>query len=440
MKKVFAKRVMASVLAASLSTIALAGCGSNGSTEGSEEAESDKTVINFWCHTNEPWIKSYEAVIEKFEEEYPEYDVKLTDYPYEQYSEKIQTSLTSNDGAVDVVAVWGGAAPEFIETDALAEVPEELEKDIREDYLEPAIGIYEKEGKLYGVSMELNLALGGLLVNKNLFDDAGLEYPETWEEMRAISKQVAKKNGDVMEMRGFDMIDTDALIGNYLSMILEQGGQFINEDNSLNFATPEGIKAMEEIIGMVKDGETDLENLINGEYAFHDVYEGKSYMSGQGPWVIGEGTDTYELTKGEDFDYIEMPVYAGDELKLVAETGWGLVVPSGSKQQEAAWKFVEFFISPEVLVEHNIACSQIPPRKSLLDNEQYKEGMPDVIFLLDDLEDIQWMGAYNTSAWREIFNAKFIELCNTDNPDVETALAEISEQITAECQISYSTK
>lgn len=437
MKKTMFKRTLSAALVMALGVSLLAGCGSK---KEEESASDDKTVIKFWCHTNEPWIKSYETVIEKFEAEYPEYDVQLTDYPYEQYAEKIQTSLTSNDGAVDVIAVWGGAAPEFIETDALAAVPEDLEADIREDFLDPTIGIYEKEGKLYGVSMELNLALGGLLVNKTLFEEANLEYPTTWEEMREISKQVAVKNGDVMETKGVDMIDTDALIGNYLSMILEQGGQFLNDDNSINLATPEGVKAMEELLDTVKGGETDLEELINGEYAFNDVYEGKTYMSGQGPWVIGEGTDTYGLTKGEDFDYIQMPVYAGDELKLVAETGWGLVVPSGSKVQDAAWKFIEFFVSPDVLVEHNIACNQIPPRKSMLDNERYKEGMPDVVFLLDDLEDIQWMGAYNTSAWREIFDAKFIEMCGEENPDVEAELAEISEKITNECQISYSRK
>lgn len=437
MKKVVFQRVFSAVLIGAMGASLLAGCGSK--NEGTSNDEGKK-VIKFWCHTNEPWIKSYETVIEKFEEKYPEYDVQLTDYPYAQYSEKIQTSLTSNDGAVDVIAVWGGAAPEFIETDALAAVPEDLEKDIREDFLDPTIGIYEKEGTMYGVSMELNLAMGGLLVNKTLFDEANLEYPTTWEEMRSISKQVAKKNGDVMEMRGFDIMDTDALIGNYLSMILEQGGQFLNEDNSLNFATPEGVKAMEEILDMVKSGETDLENLINGEYAFKDLYEGKSFMSGQGAWVIGEGTGTYGLEKGKDFDYIEMPVYAGDELKIAAETGWGLVVPKGSKVQDDAWKFIEFFISPEVLVEHNIACSQIPPRKSLLNSEEYKEGMPDVAFLMDNLSDVQWMGPYNTSAWREIFNDKFIEMCNTENPDVEKELAEISEQITNECQISYSTK
>ena len=38
-------------------------------------------------------------------------------------------------------------------------------------------------------------------------------------------------------MKGFEMIDTDALICNYLAMILQQGGQYLEEDDSINFAT-----------------------------------------------------------------------------------------------------------------------------------------------------------------------------------------------------------
>ena len=89
-------------------------------------------------------------------------------------------------------------------------------------------------------------------------------------------------------------------------------------------------------------------------------------------------------------------------------------------------------------MQHNIACSQLPPRKSLLDNEEYREAMPNVGFILDIMPNGQWMGPYNTSALRDIFNDMFIELCDTEDPDVEAALAEASQQITDECQLSYS--
>ena len=68
--------------------------------------------MTFWCHENEPWIKSYEAMAEKFEAEHEEYDVEVVSYPFKAYTEKIQTALTSSGKECpDIIAVWGGMAP-----------------------------------------------------------------------------------------------------------------------------------------------------------------------------------------------------------------------------------------------------------------------------------------------------------------------------------------
>lgn len=430
------KRKMVAALALLMTASMLAGCGSDSSSEGDKNSEG-KTTLTFWCHQNEPWVKSYEEMAEKFEKENPEYTVDVQDYPYDVYNEKIQTAITSSTAGPDIIAVWGGMAPNFIGTDALSEVPEDLAKELDEDYMEPTVGSYKKNGKYYGVPMEYNLEYGGMVVNKKLFDEAGLSYPTTWEELRNVSGSVSVQNGDLVEMKGFEMFDTDSLICNYLAMILQQGGQYLEEDDSVNFATTEGVTAMNEILDMIKNGECDLTHLTDGEYCFNDVYQDKGYMASVGSWAIGEGTDTYDLEYGTDFEYVSVPQY-GSQMAFASETGWGLIVPENSKNKDAAWEFISFFSEPENLVEHNIACSQLPPRKSLLTNEKYIEEMPQVEFLLDILPNGQWMGPYNTSDMRAILNQTFLNLCQEENPDVESALKEASEQITAECKYDYS--
>lgn len=438
------KRLVSVLLCAAMAAAMAAGCGSDaGSDSDSDSGDAkeksgssdDKTTLTFWCHENEPWVKSYKEMAKKFEDANPDYTVEVQDYPFKVYNDKIQTTLTSSTAGPDIVAVWGGTAPSFIESDALAEVPEDLVKELEEDYLAPTLGIYQKEGKYYGVPMEFNLEYGGMIVNKKLFGDKA--YPTTWEELRKVSGEVSKKNGDIVEMKGFEMMDSDSLICNYLAMILQQGGQYLKDDGSIDFATPEGVKAMEEILDMYQNGECDLENLTSGEYGFHDVYQDKGYMASVGSWGIGEGTDTYGLTYGEDFEYVPVPQY-GDEMAFASETGWGIIIPENGANKEAAWEFVKFFSDPENLVQHNIACNQLPPRKSLLDSEEYKEAMPNVEFLLDILPSGQWMGPYNTSEMRGIFNQMYMDLCQSESPDIEGALKDASAQITEECRIGYS--
>ncbi|MCI9421782.1 ABC transporter substrate-binding protein [Sporofaciens musculi] len=440
------RKWLSALLCASMVAALAAGCGSDagggsdsgsGSGETKSESSDGKTTLTFWCHENEPWVKSYKEMAKKFEDANPDYKVEVQDYPFKVYNDKIQTALTSSTAGPDIVAVWGGTAPSFIESDALAEVPEDMVKELEEDYLAPTLGIYQKEGKYYGVPMEFNLEYGGMIVNKKLFGDT--PYPKTWEDLRKISGEVSKKNGDIVEMKGFEMMDTDSLICNYLAMLLQQGGQYLKDDGSIDFATPEGVKAMEEILDMYNNGECDLENLTAGEYCYNDVYQDKGYMASVGSWAIGEGSGSYDLTYGEDYEYVPVPQY-GEQMAFASETGWGIIIPENGANKEAAWEFVKFFSEPENLVQHNIACNQLPPRKSLLDSEEYKEAMPNVAFLLDILPSGQWMGPYNTSDMREIFNQMFIDLCQSDSPDVEGALKDASAQITEGCQISYSMK
>lgn len=64
--------------------------------------------------------------------------------------------------------------------------------------------------------------------------------------------------------------------------------------------------------------------------------------------------------------------------------------------------------------------------------------MPQVDFLLEILPDGQWMGPFNTSTMREIFNEEFINLAQSDDRDVKAVLQSVSEEINNTAKISYT--
>lgn len=446
-----AKRLTALLLAGMLSLGMLSGCGAAPAEEtapeeskqeesaevgeskeeaATEEAPAEDITIKFWCNTNTPWIAGYNKIIERFEEANPGYHVELTDYPMKEMRQKMQLSMMDGAEGADVYAMWGGQAPTFISGGGLSKVPDYIVEDIEADYMEPCLGIYKYNGYYYGVAMEYNLEYGGMIVNKKMFDAAGASYPTTWEELRETSKKLAVQENGQVKIKGFDMIDSDALFCNFLAMILQQGGQYRNEDNTVNFATPEGVKAMDEILDMIKSGESDLNDIVDGKYGYTYTMQDRGYMASVGSWAVAEGAN-YGLTYGEDYEYVPVPQY-GEKMAFASETGWGLVVPEKAAQKEAAWKFISFFIQPENLVEMNIAASQLPPRKSMLNNETYLEAMPHVAFLLDILENGQWMGPYNTSNMRTHFLSVFQKLVAGDYESTEAALKEASDLINAE--------
>ena len=110
------RKWLSALLCASMVAALAAGCGSDagggsdsgsGSGETKSESSDGKTTLTFWCHENEPWVKSYKEMAKKFEDANPDYKVEVQDYPFKVYNDKIQTALTSSTAGPYIVAVWG---------------------------------------------------------------------------------------------------------------------------------------------------------------------------------------------------------------------------------------------------------------------------------------------------------------------------------------------
>jgi len=295
-------------------------------------ASAEQTVVKFWSHINGAWNASYEGLIAEFEAANPDIKIEYTPFPYEEFEAKMQTAFIG-DGGADVYEVWGGWMLDFIDNGALSETPEAFVAELRGDVFAPVLGTLEKDGKIYGAPIETNVEYGGMLVNKKLFEEAGIAYPTTWAEVLDIAKQVAVRDGEIMEMRGLEFAGLDALLNNFLAMILQKGGRYTDDAGMLDFNTPEAAEAMAELVSYIQD-----DHITNVDVCFagsldpegHDlVFLDECFMNIRGPWVISGGEEDYGLELGVDFDYIAQPAFypdSGIPQLFTAETGWSLCV------------------------------------------------------------------------------------------------------------------
>jgi len=400
-------------------------------------ASAEQTVVKFWSHVNGAWNASYEGLIVEFEAANPDIRIEYTTLPYEEFEAKMQTSLIGDAGA-DIYEVWGGWMLDFIDAGALYETPEEFVAELRKDAFAPVLGTLEKDGKIYGAPVEFNVEYGGLLVNKRLFEETGIAYPTTWAEVLDIAKSVAVQNGEVMDMRGLEYAHLDGLLNNFIAMILQKGGRYMDDDGLLDFNTPEAAEAMAELVSYIKD--YSVTNLQMTFASSMDM-EGHEYLSldecyiiTRGPWVISTCIEDYDRVLGEDIDYIPQPPFYPDSglpQLWSAETGWSLCVSSTTQVPDAAWRFVEFLYAPENLVRHNINCAQLPPRASAASDPLYLEMMPYMKPLLDLLPDAQFIGAFNTDVLKEYLAQTFGSLVTGDGKyeSVEDALSKLTEDM-----------
>lgn len=422
---------LSKILLAALLTLSLIGCSSNkGSTSSND---SEKINITFWGHQNGPWNNAYKAVAAEFEAANPEYKISFEFFPYDTFESKVQTSLISKTGGADIYELWGGWGVDFAPTGALAKIPSELAASIEGEVYEPTIGALMHEGELYGLPLEFNIEVGGMLVNNAILEEQGASIPTTWDELVETASSASKFENGIYTLKGFDFVNWDSVPYIFTSMILSKGGNYLTEDGKVTFANPIAEEAFTELVSLIQDKKvTDLEGLVGGGEleGYQQLYAGKALFVPRGPWAISEGVESFGLTLGEDFDYVALPFY-GSEKAFAAETGWSMAVNGNSKVQEGAFKFLEFIFQDEQLLKLNIACTQIPAKKSVATNPELIEQMPYAKVLVDNLDNAQFIGHFNTDIFKEGINNKFVEVNQGQYTDIPTALQDLENELNA---------
>lgn len=432
MRKVF------SVLTAMAMVVSLMGCQSASkpaeeavTAEGTASEQGEPVELTFWGHQEASWNASYESIAADFMAENPNIKIKMEFFPYDQFESKVQTSLMSKEGGADIYELWGGWGIDFAPTGALAPLPDDMTAEIQEDSYAPTIGALEYDGKLYGMPMEFNIENGGLLVNNAMLNENGLEVPTSWDQLVTEAQKVVVMDGDLCMVKGFDFVNWDSVPYLLTSMILSQGGQYLQEDGSVDLTSAEAVKAFEELHSLIVDRQvTDLEGLTGGGEieGYQQLFAGTALFVPRGPWTIAEGEHSFELKYGEDFQYVAMPWY-GDNVAFAAETGWSMAVNAGSAEQEAAFKFLQYFYRDDVMMKHNVNCGMIPCKKAVAQDPALLEQMPYAEPLVGILDKAQFIGHFNSDQFKEAINNAFVDYCSGIYGSANEALSSATDTI-----------
>lgn len=208
------KKWTAGIMAGVMIACALAGCGqkeqeeippatagmpeSAETTEAVETTETDDGVISGKLTIN-LWDNEYagQAAIEAFQKAYPDVEVTLNLTPFLDYQSKLFTSLAGGE-TMDVFFMRENETYQtYIEKGLCMPLDDMIENSqfdmsVYENYADQI----KYKGKVY--SMPYRTGGYHLYYNKDLFDAAGVPYPDgsyTWEEFRDVAKQLTSGDG-----------------------------------------------------------------------------------------------------------------------------------------------------------------------------------------------------------------------------------------------------
>ena len=362
-------------------------------------AFADTTKLVIWGHQEEVWNDNYKKIADDFMAENPDIEISFEFFPYDDFEAKVQTSLISKNSDCDIYEMWGGWGIDYAPTGSLDPIADEVADEIRAEAYPSTYGAMEYDGKIYALPLEFNIECGGLVVNLHLLGDDPI--PTTWDELVETAKKGTVRNGNQFDVRGFDFVGWDGVAYTFAAMVMSQGVSYFNEDGTFNVTSPEAKKAFEA-----------LADLVIGEEPVTDL----------------EGLTTFGLEYGTDFDYVALPWF-GDEIAFPAETGWCFSINAASKNKEAANRFLDYLFSDEVLMENNVACGQIPSKKSVATSDEYLEKFPYAKPLVDILEKSSFIGFFNTDRFKEVIDNTFVDYCTGVYESSDAALADMEEKL-----------
>ncbi len=329
----------------------LTGCGGKKTDEPAAGTSDDGVItINyptFQCGVNTA-APVVAQLVKEFNEEYAgKYQIKLEEIPGDaNYVDKIKVQL----GTGDLPPVVYGAGYNLLDLALAKDLVVDLTDIVNADpewkalYSDAALTTNSRDGKIYASSVEGSVV--GYFYNKDLFAQAGIAAPaKTWDEF--FQQCETLKTAGITPL-ALDTADsawvTQLWWGAMVATASENGLAFMQTMNPDDYNFDEMVAAVEKVQKMLQDYTTL--DAIGGKYehAANNFLSGQAAMIANGPWMIGDFSDTSKTTA--DFaDKVGSAIYPDNFVYDAPIQGYFVTKQDDPKLEEAAVAMVKFFTS-----------------------------------------------------------------------------------------------
>ena len=334
------------------------------------DGTDDVVELIYWKSYN---VDAYKDFINKFNEEHPNIHVTAETFPDHQSTlQKIQVQASAGNAQMPNViqldtcmtATVDSVAP-LVDLKPYLDSSDSLKLDnFYETFQEEAyVG-----DKLAGLHVCANCDV--LFYNKDIFEQAGLDpekAPATWDEVIEYGKQIKENCGADIIPFAYTGITGDyyeQFSWEWQAMVQSAGGQLFNEDyTEPMFNSPEGVEALEFLVGTVTDS-----GIATLSYPEKAMENGKVGMYMDGTWSI----NTYQDALGESLGVGLMPGKV--ESKVMVGGDQMMIVDSGDqKVNDAAFEFLAYMMSSDVIIANSKDQGELACQKSIAETEEYQE-------------------------------------------------------------------
>ena len=318
--------------------VLLSGCG------GKEKKQGDVVTIRLVHPLETSRALWEEAVIKPFEKEFPKIDVVLETVPYSLYVAKTMTSIASGSKVGDVLFAEDWFGQELIKKGYAANLMPFVKRDLNldqfySDLFEEWRGLSQNPDDLFAFPSALGLTV--LFYNKDLFDKAGIPYPDsTWsydDLVRVAKKLTVDKDRDgIIDQYGLIF---DPHYTGLETIIHSLGGRTLTKDYSrAALQDPSTIRALQFVqdIFVKEKIAPPASSFINPAEPFL-LQRGAMTLIGSS-WAIN--------LKDASFRWdMAVPPMGPNDVRLSRRYSYAFLIPKNTEHSDEAWQLLHWILT-----------------------------------------------------------------------------------------------
>lgn len=327
---------------------------------GSAQAQDKKLVPFLTAESSPEAVEQLNKIIEQFEAENPEIDVEL--------------QLMSNDDrmsrAINAVAVGEELGifeierrlvPDFTRAGFLLQLDSIVEEIGLENFIPGSLLYWPWDGHLYQLTADLSGSQ--LYWRKDLFEQAGLAEPDSYERLLEASERLHNQNG--VSGNAFESSNNGA-VQRFVTFLWQNCGDFYTKTGELAFDRPGAKQATVDYAELNKYAPA-------GNHSWGNLDPINSFIAGRVGIALFPGRLAYQAaTNAPDIAKVmgvrEPRVARGGNGPHVAYGAiTGYAIGSTVKNPEEAKKFLKFILSGQPLLDYSMAVPghNAPPIKEI---------------------------------------------------------------------------
>lgn len=309
---------------------------------------ADKKEVVIWDYFETDAQKQMmQSLIDEFNASQDEYEASHVYVPFADYEKQLTLGIASGE-LPDLVILDGCGMASFIQLGLFGDISD---ADINwDEYMEGPMESTMLDGKHYGIPFATNCT--ALFYNKDLFDAAGIDYPDentTWDEFHEMAKALTKDG-----VSGFGNAATNTDEGTFqcLQWLYTAGGSYTDIEDGVD-----AYKLMQE---MIEDGSWTKEcvNWTQSDVN-NNFIAGNLAMQQNGPWQIpGIEANAPDLNYGVTV----LPKKDADSEQATSILGGENMGVVNKDDTSGAEAFLKYYDQTDVMVDAMKQYGSYPPK------------------------------------------------------------------------------